>query len=130
MEEEEGLRARSFRHEDYNTRRAFLRSYPLQWDDETGEEMQTDTRESAAIVSTKKGKAASVKKKLIMVLHWGEGKCLILRRLKEKLVYYLVVCHGFSSLGFKSSDKMVMPFVEIGKKYCKFDWNKICSIYL
>lgn len=107
MEEEEGLRARSFRHEDYNTRRAFLRSYPLQWDDEsTGEETQAGAGESMAVVSTKKGKTALVKKKLIMVFHWGEGKCLILRRLKEKFVYYLVVCHGFS-FGFKSSDKML-----------------------
>ncbi|KAF3338714.1 hypothetical protein FCM35_KLT17551 [Carex littledalei] len=109
MEEEEGWKARSFRHEDYNTRRAFLRSYPLQWDDdETGEEAQTDARESTAVMSMKRRKAAaSVKKKLIMVFHWGEGKCLILRRIKEKFVYYLVVCHGFSSFGFKSSDKML-----------------------
>ena len=86
MEEEEGLKTRSFRHEDYNTRRAFLRSYPLQWDDETGEEVQTDhARESTAMMSIKRGKAAaSVKKKLIMVFHWGEGKCLILRRIKDR----------------------------------------------
>jgi hypothetical protein len=106
MEEDEGLRARSFRREDYNTRRAFLRSYPLQWDDETGEDMQTEARESTAVVPTEKGKVALVKKKLIMVFHWGEGKCLILRRIKEKFVYYLVVCHGIS-FGFKSSDKML-----------------------
>jgi hypothetical protein len=106
MEENEGLRARSFRHEHYNTRRAFLRSYPLQWDDETVEETQAGAIESTAVVPTEKGKAALVKKKLIMVFHWGEGKCLVLRRLKEKFIYYLVVCHGIS-FGFKSSNKML-----------------------
>ncbi|KAK2969280.1 hypothetical protein RJ640_030821 [Escallonia rubra] len=40
--EEDGLRTRSFRNEDYNNRRVFLRSYPLQWGGED-EESKEDT---------------------------------------------------------------------------------------
>ena len=42
MEEGDGLRTRSFRDEDYTTRRLFLRSYPLNFgDDEDDQEAQT-----------------------------------------------------------------------------------------
>ncbi|KAE8698920.1 hypothetical protein F3Y22_tig00110597pilonHSYRG01086 [Hibiscus syriacus] len=39
MEEEDGVRIRSFRYEDYNNRRVFLRSYPLR----SGEDEETVT---------------------------------------------------------------------------------------
>ncbi|PWA95224.1 hypothetical protein CTI12_AA018110 [Artemisia annua] len=42
MEEGDGLRTRSFRDEDYTTRRLFLRSYPLHFgNDEDDQEAQT-----------------------------------------------------------------------------------------
>lgn len=39
-DEENEMRARSFRYEDYNNRRVFLRSYPLHWGGEGDEESE------------------------------------------------------------------------------------------
>ncbi|OAY73858.1 hypothetical protein ACMD2_10132 [Ananas comosus] len=101
--EGEGLKTRSFRYEDYNNRRAFLRSYPLQWEDEEEEE---EEGEEAAVSSSSKSKAPLLAKtRLVAVFRWGEGKLLLLRRLKKKVAFYLVACHPFR---FKSSAKLLI----------------------
>ena len=45
--EEDGMRARSFRYEDYNTRRVFLRSYPLHWGTESEAEESVEATAAA-----------------------------------------------------------------------------------
>ncbi|KQK18453.1 uncharacterized protein LOC100835391 [Brachypodium distachyon] len=88
---------RSFRYEDYSTRRVFLRSYPLQWDasdgkqqgqlgdekhseeDEDGYERRRDRKWKRQVV--------------VAVVEWGEEKLLLLRRVKKRLALYLLGCH-------------------------------------
>ncbi|EHA8591323.1 putative 1,3-beta-glucan synthase component bgs4 [Cocos nucifera] len=93
--EEDGMKTRSFRDEGYNSRRVFLRSYPLQWEEEEGRE-----GEEQVVVSK-----VSLKSRLIAIFEWGEGKLLLLRRLKNKVVFYLVACHPY---GFKSSKMLTV----------------------
>ncbi|KAB2090680.1 hypothetical protein ERO13_A03G127200v2 [Gossypium hirsutum] len=82
----DGTRSRSFRYEDYNNRRAFLRSYPLQWgEDEDEQERVTATKES----STRK---KPIKKFMLSVYHWSGEKVVVLRRFKDKLAVYVVAC--------------------------------------
>ncbi|KAH1098119.1 hypothetical protein J1N35_015040 [Gossypium stocksii] len=82
----DGTRSRSFRYEDYNNRRAFLRSYPLQWgEDEDEQEIVTATKES----STRK---VPIKKFMQSVYHWRGEKVVVLRRFKDKLAVYVVAC--------------------------------------
>ncbi|KAK1306291.1 hypothetical protein QJS10_CPA10g00002 [Acorus calamus] len=98
------MKTRSFRYEDYNNRRVFLRSYPLQWE---GEEEEEDKGEVMMKVSKgdKKNKVVvGVKGRAMAVFHWSEGKVLLLRRLKHKVAYYLVACHPF---GFKASANLL-----------------------
>lgn len=45
--EEDGMRAKSFRYEDYNTRRVFLRSYPLHWGTESEAEESVEAATAA-----------------------------------------------------------------------------------
>lgn len=83
------MRARSFRNEDYNNRRVFLRSYPLDWgenDEENKDKGKTErvTKECDA--------KKPVRKKILAVLQWGGGKILILRRFKHKIAIYVVAC--------------------------------------
>ncbi|MQL83105.1 hypothetical protein Taro_015591 [Colocasia esculenta] len=88
--EEEGRRAapRSFRREDYVNRRVFLRSYPLQWDDgDDGDQVGAAGRRGRR---GGKGKAVaevveSLKHRVVVaVIHLGEAKVLLLRKLKSK----------------------------------------------
>ncbi|KAK3040835.1 hypothetical protein RJ639_029179 [Escallonia herrerae] len=136
--EEDGLRTRSFRNEDYNNRRVFLRSYPLQWGGED-EESKEDTagvttkgvdrkeptkkttrsafrlgggeRKEEAGGAAKGGDARErimnkilslfhlreededgkagegkkpIKKIILLVFEWGEGRVLIFKRFKHK----------------------------------------------
>ena len=96
MEEEEGMRVRSFRDESYSSRRIFLRSYPLQW--EENEEEQEAEHDDGEVTKL------SLKGKFIAVFHWGEDKVFLLRKIKNKVALYLVSCKPF---GFKSSKKMI-----------------------
>ncbi|XXG57503.1 hypothetical protein AAC387_Pa03g4639 [Persea americana] len=100
MEEEleDGGRVRSFRYEDYNNRRAFLRSYPLNWEGEEDEE------EEAMVKSSKVGTRGAVKGIFLSVFQWRGGKVLLLRKIKHKVAYYLVACHPF---GFKSTSSLL-----------------------
>ncbi|KAG7975381.1 hypothetical protein I3843_06G095100 [Carya illinoinensis] len=93
------MRTRSFRYENYTNRRAFLRSYPLQWgaDDESNRDMarvidqHDQERPTKKIIQDDKYKRP-VKKIILTVLHWGGDKVLFFRRFKHKLTLYANVC--------------------------------------
>nr|XP_043613871.1 uncharacterized protein LOC122585813 [Erigeron canadensis] len=113
MEGEDGLRTRSFRNEDYNTRRVFLRSYPLFDHDDNN----NDTQASATIDSDRyfnrgisgdfvngddpkkekkkmnmKKKKEAVKRIVVTIVEWGGGRVVVLRRFKHKVSFYVVAC--------------------------------------
>ncbi|KAL3536845.1 hypothetical protein ACH5RR_000211 [Cinchona calisaya] len=93
MEEskEPELRTRSFRNEDYNNRRAFLRSYPLYGGgDQDDQDVETKTAKKDANGKTSNKKP--MKKIILAVFHWGEGRVLIFRRLKHKVTFYVITC--------------------------------------
>ncbi|KAL2461589.1 Uncharacterized protein Adt_45009 [Abeliophyllum distichum] len=94
--EENGMKARSFRYEDYNTRRVFLRSYPLQWgavsESEVSKEAGQENKEEAVNIKTVKTGKKPVKKIILAVIHWGEKRVIVLRRVKDKISIYLVNC--------------------------------------
>lgn len=93
--EVEGVRARSFRYEEYNKRRVFLRSYPLHWggDEEVGEN-----------VSSSRERKRGAKERILATFHLGGGKALLLRKLKHKVALYLVSCRAF---GFKPTTSLI-----------------------
>ncbi|KAL0914711.1 hypothetical protein M5K25_015082 [Dendrobium thyrsiflorum] len=112
-EMEDGVKMKSFRDEDMETRRIFLRSYPLRWDEEEeeeggGEEEEEGESPQEQVVSSKKQRyfkfKSLMKRNAITVLHWGEGKLLLLKKMKNKVAFYLVACHPF---GFKTSTKFI-----------------------
>lgn len=96
------MRARSFRYEDYNARRVFLRSYPLHWGTESEAEESADSAAAAAAKYSSKEEAAKVrnrtngkkpiKKIILAVVQWGGEKILVLRRIKHKITIYVVNC--------------------------------------
>ncbi|WJZ81598.1 hypothetical protein VitviT2T_001434 [Vitis vinifera] len=97
--EDNGMRARSFRNEDYNNRRVFLRSYPLDWgenDEENKDKGKTDEENKDKGKTERVTKECDakkpVRKKILAVLQWGGGKILILRRFKHKIAIYVVAC--------------------------------------
>ncbi|CAD6339432.1 unnamed protein product [Miscanthus lutarioriparius] len=90
MEEGEAVKpTRSFRYEDYSTRRVFLHSYPLQWDWSPAGSRRWKRQVVAAVTE------------------WGEDKLLLLRRAKKRLALYLIGCHhhghGRHALPFPSA---------------------------
>jgi hypothetical protein len=113
---------RSFRYEDYSTRRVFLRSYPLQWDwspvqdgndDKDGLSGPTDAEAAARNRPDTDGDdccggSRRWKRQVVAaVTEWGEGKLLLLQRAKKRLALYLIGCHhhghGRRALPFPSS---------------------------
>ena len=78
---------RSFRYEDYSTRRVFLRSYPLQWDWSP----VPDDDEKHGLGGG--GRGCKRLQLVEVVVEWGEDKLLLLRRAKKRLALYLVGCH-------------------------------------
>ncbi|KAA8528987.1 hypothetical protein F0562_033525 [Nyssa sinensis] len=91
--DEKDMKARSFRHEDYNNRRVFLRSYPLHW----GGEDEGNKEETVEVTKSGDGKKP-LKKIIISILQWGEGRVFLFRRFKNKVVFYVVAC---LPVGFK-----------------------------
>ncbi|XP_071691166.1 uncharacterized protein [Rutidosis leptorrhynchoides] len=112
MEEGGGLRTRSFRDEDYNTRRAFLRSYPLFDNDVEEDDQQTqanigttrsnkvgasefvddeDDKNKRKSMKFKKKKEA-MKRIMVTIIEWGGGRVVVLRRFKDKVSFYVVAC--------------------------------------
>lgn len=100
--EQEAMKTRSFRDETYSSRRVFLRSYPLQWEEVEDEEEEREVD----VGHHDEGEVGkfSLKGKFVAVFHWGEDKVFLLRKIKNKVALYLVSCHPF---GFKSSKKML-----------------------
>nr|GME17149.1 hypothetical protein CQW23_19420 [Ipomoea batatas] len=116
-DETTGMRSRSFRNEDYNTRRVFLRSYPLQWGDDEGERepagagaggggekkgkeettAAATARESAA--ETSEGMKSCMKKIVVAAFQWRGERGLVLRKFKHKFTLYFVTC---IPVGFKA----------------------------
>ncbi|KAF0929575.1 hypothetical protein E2562_022397 [Oryza meyeriana var. granulata] len=101
---------RSFRYEDYSTRRVFLRSYPLQWDWSPApeeKEKQHGQQGGAAVagknravggeeeddVGDERGGRRWKRQVAVAVVEWGEEKLLLLRRVKKRLALYLIGCH-------------------------------------
>ncbi|GFP93016.1 hypothetical protein PHJA_001445900 [Phtheirospermum japonicum] len=82
--EEDGMRARSFRDEDYDTRRVFLRSYPLHWDPQSEAEESFDCecgkKEPARVANRTNGR--KIVNKTILVF----------RRVKRKITGFVVNC--------------------------------------
>lgn len=100
--EENVMRTRSFRYEDYNNRRVFLRSYPLHWG---GESEESNEEEAVKVTSNKSfEKKKPIKQIILSVFHWGGGKVLVLRRFKHKFTIYIIAC---VSVGFKSPTALI-----------------------
>jgi hypothetical protein len=105
---------RSFRYEDYSTRRVFLRSYPLQWDwspapDEDEKHTLAGTTEAAVVGDgggdERCGGGRGWKRQVVeVVVEWGEDKLLLLRRAKKRLALLLLGCHygSRSALPYRS----------------------------
>ncbi|KAJ0037429.1 hypothetical protein Pint_23701 [Pistacia integerrima] len=90
--EENKMRTRSFRHEDYNNRRVFLRSYPLQWGSESEENNEETSKVTNESTEKKPIKKTPLKDIILSVFHWGGGKVLVLRRFKHKFTIYIIAC--------------------------------------
>lgn len=105
-EEEDPVKpTRSFRYEDYSTRRVFLRSYPLQWDWSPAPDDDEKHGAEAAGNSSDDERCRGWKRQVVeVVVEWGEDKLLLLRRAKKRLALYLVGCHYGSrpALQFRS----------------------------
>ena len=90
---------RSFRYEDYSTRRVFLRSYPLQWDwspvpdDDEKHGLGGSGATDATAGSGGGGRGCKRLQLVEVVVEWGEDKLLLLRRAKKRLALYLLGCH-------------------------------------
>lgn len=104
-EENDQMKSRSFRYEDYNNRRAFLRSYPLYWggeDENVNKENAKDEEVVAAANETISTK--HIKKIILAVLHWGGERAIIFRRFKHKVTLYVITC---LPVGLKSPTALI-----------------------
>lgn len=90
--QENKIRARSFRYEDHNNRRVFLRSYPLQWGSEDEEDNEETVKVTEESIEKKPMKKTPIKDIILSVFHWGGGKVLVLRRFKDKFTIYIIAC--------------------------------------
>ncbi|KAJ6431325.1 hypothetical protein OIU84_018749 [Salix udensis] len=103
-----GVRTRSFRDEDYNNRRAFLRSYPLYHVAE-GE----TANEEMVSASNKETEKKPIKRMIISVIQWSEGKVLVLRKFKHKIQKKIIdtpiVKHPAATQGLRRSPISVSP---------------------
>ncbi|KAL8106440.1 hypothetical protein AgCh_029996 [Apium graveolens] len=104
LSEEKDPRERSFRNEDYNIRRVFLRSYPLQWGGDDDEERKNEESESESSSRVRISRAGKVKKMILAVVRCGEDRNLVLSRFKDKINFYLVACFRVS---FKTSTPLI-----------------------
>ncbi|KAJ0763383.1 hypothetical protein HanPI659440_Chr08g0280041 [Helianthus annuus] len=114
MEEGDGLRTRSFRNEDYTNRRVFLRSYPLYFDNDEDHQQTTatagydhdnvgnglrdacefghgDEKKEKKKMKIKMKKEA-IKKIMVTIVEWGDGRVVVLKRFKHKVSFYVVAC--------------------------------------
>ena len=104
------MRTRSFRGENYNNRRAFLRSYPLHWGedeyskedtarvaDNSNQKKDEYNKEETVTVEDQSGPKKPKKKIFLSVFYWGGKKILLFTRLKHQLEIYVIACipNGF-----------------------------------
>ncbi|KAL6205084.1 hypothetical protein ACLB2K_022348 [Fragaria x ananassa] len=124
-----GLGTRSFRDEDYNNRRVFLRSYPLDWEigegasdhDHHEEGLKSKPNSSKECSSSRK---RPIKKIILSVFHWGGGKaekCTVLEAALKTKTAYIDVCddtaYAFRAKSFH--DRAVaanVPAITTGEK--------------
>ena len=102
-----GIRSRSFRNEDYNIRRVFLRSYPLQWggeEEEEGNEGHVAKEDNMMNYSNSNTKKKTIEKIIQAMIHWGNGKVLVLKRVKTRVTIYVVAC---IPIAFKPSTALI-----------------------
>ncbi|KAK8522569.1 hypothetical protein V6N13_115533 [Hibiscus sabdariffa] len=99
MDEEDEVRTRSFRYEDYNNRRVFLRSYPLHW----GEDEENNEETATVIEGSGAGKKP-MKKIILSACDWSGEKLVILRRFKQRFIAYVIAC---ISIRFKSPTALI-----------------------
>jgi hypothetical protein len=113
--EGDGPRTKSFRHESYNNRRVFLRSYPLQLGEQDeynkedplqlGEQDEYNkedpfqlgeqdgyNKEDMVGVADGSNQKKPMKKIILSVFHWGGEKFLLLRRVKHKFTVHIIAC--------------------------------------
>ncbi|KAJ6356351.1 hypothetical protein OIU78_004454 [Salix suchowensis] len=69
------------------TEERFLRSYPLYHVAE-GE----TANEEMVSASNKETEKKPIKRMIISVIHWSEGKVLVLRKFKHKIQVYIIAC--------------------------------------
>ncbi|CAN4125682.1 unnamed protein product [Withania somnifera] len=103
ISKENGARSRSFRNEDYNNRRVFLRSYPLHWGDSV-EDGENKEEEAATVMPRSEEKKTFMKKIFVAILHWKGERAVIFRRLKHKVTVYFITC---LPVGFKAPTAMI-----------------------
>ncbi|KAL4573841.1 hypothetical protein LXL04_020661 [Taraxacum kok-saghyz] len=126
MEEGDTLRTRSFRNEDYNNRRVFLRSYPLHFNnDEDHQEQETyvivdatsadgdDYKKQKKTMKMKKKKEA-MKKIMVTIIEWGGGRGVVFRNFKHKVSFYVVAC-------FPLVFKQPKAFISVGNSFSTGD---------
>ncbi|KAG9147246.1 hypothetical protein Leryth_017993 [Lithospermum erythrorhizon] len=78
---------KSFRNEDYNNRRAFLRSYPLHRADES-----VGNNNEATNTEVLRKRRKQMKKIILAILEWKGEKIIVLRRLKLKVQLCMFTC--------------------------------------
>jgi hypothetical protein len=85
---------KSFRYEDYSTRRVFLRSYPLQWESPAPGGADGEKPGNGGYVAADEvGEEHRNRRWVVAVVEWGEDKLLLLKRAKKRLALYLLGCH-------------------------------------
>ncbi|KAL8156950.1 hypothetical protein AgCh_001887 [Apium graveolens] len=84
-------RVRSFRQEDYGTRRTFLRSYPLHWggEDSISKELEKTTPN---VTRGSHEVKEPLKKIIVSIFNWGEKRIVIFRRYKDKFTVCVISC--------------------------------------
>ncbi|KAL0915972.1 hypothetical protein M5K25_013445 [Dendrobium thyrsiflorum] len=100
---------KSFKDEDMTSRRIFLRSYPLRWEEQEEELADEFSPRNEVLQSTEKMRHCSklkslIKNNLIEMFNWGQEKLILLKKIKNKVSFYLLSCHPF---GFKSPTKLI-----------------------
>ncbi|KAK1415829.1 hypothetical protein QVD17_31617 [Tagetes erecta] len=110
-DQRDGLRTRSFRNEDYTNRRVFLKSYPLNFDNDDQDQNHHQTQASATADIYKTSKRLGdtceschglkmklkmrkevLKKIMVTILEWGDERVVVIKKIKHKVSFYVVAC--------------------------------------
>ncbi|KAH0459494.1 hypothetical protein IEQ34_012308 [Dendrobium chrysotoxum] len=82
---------KSFKEEDMTSRRIFLRSYPLRWEEQEEELADEFSPQKEALQPIEKKRHCSklkslIKNNLIEMFNWGQEKLILLKKIKNKIV--------------------------------------------